>query len=225
MNKNKNGKRVLWTLIAAAILIAFAVCVQQVTNQSQVVEASFKWSDGTTTQKPWHVIFGSDEAIDGVVSYDQYLYFVTKTGDLEAAGIQVKNELAVTPGKPWTVVWGSDRELSGVIVMDGVVYLTSKTDVQNTAHCGCTPTCEQVVVEIATPTPTNTYVPSVTNTPGATSTPVKPTEPPVVPTVKAKNGNCGVGNGVDPNTPGCSNWPNDGAGSGKGNPGHRGGKK
>lgn len=245
MNKSKTGKRILWTLIAVVVLIAFAFGVQQVTNQPSIVEASFKWNDGTTTMKPWHVTFGSDEAIDGVVAFDQYLYFVTKTGDLEAAGIQVKNELAVTPGKPWTVVWGSDRELSGVITMDGVVYLTSKTDVQNTAHCGCTPTCEQVVVEITTPTPTSTYVPSVTNTPGgptATSTPgnptitstpgsptstvVVPTATPVVvvPTEKPK-ANCGVGNGVDGDTKGCDDWKNDGTGSGPGNPGHRGGKK
>jgi len=67
------------------------------------------------------------------------------------------------------------------------------------------------------------------NTPTVTPpTVVPPVEPPIVvpPTTEHpsnSNNNCGVGNGVDGDTPGCENGRNDGPGTSPGNPGSQGG--
>src|SRR4030042_1259110 len=49
------------------------------------------------------------------------------------------------------------------------------------------------------------------------------TSPPPAPTQQPSHANCGVGNGVDLDTPGCPNGRNDGPGTGPGNPGSKGG--
>lgn len=64
------------------------------------------------------------------------------------------------------------------------------------------------------------------NTPTVTPpTVVPPVEPPIVvpPTTETPKGNCGVGNGVDGDTPGCPNGTKDGEGFGPGHPGAQGG--
>lgn len=81
--------------------------------------------------------------------------------------------------------------------------------------------------EKTTPTPgpsatlTVTPIPTSTRLPTSTATPVSPTETPI-PTVKS-NANCGVGNGVDGDTPGCPGGRNDGPETSPGNPGSKGG--
>lgn len=67
-------------------------------------------------------------------------------------------------------------------------------------------------------------------TPPVTPPVVPPVEPPVTPPVvppvehpSNSNANCGVGNGIDANPPGCQNRNQDGEGTGPGHPGAQGG--
>lgn len=76
-------------------------------------------------------------------------------------------------------------------------------------------------VIVVTPTPTKTNVP--TNTPTNTPTPTQTSTPVPTEHPSNSNNNCGVGNGQDGDTPGCTNRNQDGAGTSPGNPGAQGG--
>jgi len=85
-----------------------------------------------------------------------------------------------------------------------------------------TPTAPTVVVTEVTPT-VNPTQPPVTETAVVTEEPTaRPTDV-ATSTPKPEHANCGVGNGVDPDTNGCEEGRNDGEGTGPGAPGSAGG--
>ena len=107
-------------------------------------------------------------------------------------------------------------------------------DVIETVVATLTPSATPIVEGTPSATPTTTGTPVVTSTPSPTST-LAPTSTPIVvvtntpaptqatPAPTKEHKDCGVGNGIDGDTPGCQNGRNDGQGTGPGNPGSAGG--
>ena len=140
--------------------------------------------------------------------------------------------------------WSSNKAFNGVaqnphpgcvpaapVVAVKVVAVDTKEINRRTPVVTPTPVDDtRISLPIITPTPIVTTTPEPTQpveptTPVETTpvvTPVPPTETPAPEPTKEK-ANCGVGNGVDGDTPGCPNGRNDGTGTGPGAPGSKGG--